>query len=97
MARDYLSDREELALCVELVDARHAPTKLDEQLNEWLTHHGKPHVVVATKSDKLTRNELQKSLKVIRQTFAASNVVAYSSQTSSGRDELWAKILEAVS
>src|SRR5690348_8215623 len=34
MAEDYLSDRDQLALCVQLVDARHAPTKLDKQLYE---------------------------------------------------------------
>jgi GTP-binding protein len=97
MAEEYLAAREELVLCIQLVDARHEPTKLDQQLNEWLVHHEKPHLVVGTKSDKLSRTELQKSLKVIRQTFAASDVLAYSSQTAAGRDELWSRILEAVS
>ena len=96
MAEEYLAVREELVLCIQLVDARHEPTKLDQQLNEWLVHHQKPHIVVATKSDKLSRTELQKSLKVIRQTFADSDVLAYSSQTAAGRDELWSRILEAV-
>ncbi|HTH51243.1 MAG TPA: ribosome biogenesis GTP-binding protein YihA/YsxC, partial [Pyrinomonadaceae bacterium] len=74
MAEEYLFERDELRLSIELVDARHAPSKLDQQLNEWLIHHDKPHVVVATKADKLSRNELQKSLKVIRQTFPASDL-----------------------
>ena len=97
MAEEYLSDRAELVLCVQLVDARHEPSKLDRQLNEWLLHYGKPHIVAATKSDKLSRNELQKSLKVIRQTFTSSDVIPYSSETAAGRDELWSRILEAVS
>jgi GTP-binding protein len=96
MAEEYLTEREELRLCIQLVDARHDPSRLDQQLNEWLIHSNKPYIVVATKSDKLSRNELQKSLKVIRQTFEASDVLAYSSQTSAGRDELWSRILEAV-
>jgi GTP-binding protein len=96
MAEEYLTEREELRLCIQLVDARHEPSRLDRQLNEWLIHSKKPYIVVATKSDKLSRNELQKSLKVIRQTFEASDVLAYSSQTSAGRDELWSRILEAV-
>lgn len=96
MAEEYLAAREELRLCVQLVDARHEPSKLDQQLNDWLIHYEKPHAVVATKSDKLSRNDLQNTLKVIRQTFEASDVIAYSSQTSAGRDALWSRILEAV-
>ncbi|HEY2847756.1 MAG TPA: hypothetical protein VGI80_08055, partial [Pyrinomonadaceae bacterium] len=48
------------------------------------------------KSDKVSRNELQKSIKVIRQTFETSDVIAYSSQTSAGRDDLWSRILNAI-
>ena len=96
MAEEYLADRQELVLCIQLVDSRHEPTKLDLQLNEWLTYHDKPHLVVATKSDKLSKNELQKSMKVIRQTFKASDVIAYSSDKGTGRDELWSRILGAV-
>src|SRR6188474_2124940 len=57
MAEEYLADRAELALCVQLIDSRHEPTKLDIQLNEWLVHYDKPHLVIATKSDKLSANE----------------------------------------
>ena len=96
MAEEYLADRQELVMCIQLVDSRHEPTKLDLQLNEWLTYHDKPHLVVATKSDKLSKNELQKSMKVIRQTFKASDVITYSSEKGTGRDELWSRILGAV-
>jgi len=96
MAEEYLAKRDELALCIQLVDARHEPSKLDLQLNEWLEHYEKPHVVVATKSDKLSRTDLQRSLNVIKRTFAGVDVIAYSSQTAAGRDEVWSRILEAV-
>jgi GTP-binding protein len=96
MAEDYLSSRPELALCIQLVDARHEPSKLDVQLNDWLIHYQKPHVVVATKSDKLSRNELQKQIKVIQQTLGDSEVLTYSSETASGREDVWSRILEAV-
>src|SRR5688572_13705104 len=48
MAEEYLSDRVQLALCIQLIDVRHEPTRLDLQLNEWLNFHEKPHIVVAT-------------------------------------------------
>src|SRR3954467_10853015 len=44
MAEEYLAERHELVLSIQLVDSRHEPTKLDLQLNEWLTYHGKPHL-----------------------------------------------------
>src|SRR5688500_16864058 len=60
MAEEFLSDREELALCIQLVDSRHKPSVLDLQLHEWLVFNGKNHLVVATKADKLSANELSK-------------------------------------
>ncbi|MFM8440647.1 MAG: ribosome biogenesis GTP-binding protein YihA/YsxC [Acidobacteriota bacterium] len=92
MAEEYLNDREELSLFVQLVDARHEPTELDLQLRDWLLHHGKNTVVVATKADKLSSNQLTKSLHQIRSHFGSIPVIAYSSETGKGRDELWKAI-----
>jgi GTP-binding protein len=96
MAEEYLSDEPHLALCVQLVDMRHKPTALDIQLNEWLVHFQKPHVVAATKADKLSNNEMRKALSVIQKTFAQTRVISYSSHTGKGRDELWTEINSAV-
>ena len=96
MAEEYLAEREDLVLCVQLVDSRHEPSPLDRQLNEWLIYHDKPHIVVATKSDKLSRNELQKSLNVIKRAYPDSGVLAYSSSTAAGRDDVWSRILDAI-
>ena len=41
MAEEYLADRDELALCIQLIDSRHGATPLDIQLNEWLNHQDK--------------------------------------------------------
>jgi GTP-binding protein len=96
MAEEYLERFTSLALCVQLIDARHKPTTLDIQLNEWLEHYDKPHIVAATKADKLSANDLRKSLNVIQQTFERTRVIPYSSHTGRGRDELWAEINSAV-
>jgi GTP-binding protein len=96
MAEQYLAEREQLRLSIQLIDARHKPTALDIQLHEWLVYNEKPHVVVATKSDKLSHNELQKQLKVIGNTLAGSKIMPYSSETGKGRDQLWTEINEAV-
>lgn len=96
MAEEYLAGREELVLSIQLVDSRHEPSALDRQLNEWLLHYGQPHVLVATKADKLSRNELSKHLKLITKSLPRSPLMAYSSETGYGRDELWAKIAESL-
>jgi len=97
MAEEYLSERETLALCVQLVDARHEPTTLDKQLHEWLAFNRKPFIIAATKSDKLSSNQLRKSLATIENELPDSRVIAYSSVTGKGRDTLWEAINAAVS
>lgn len=96
MAEEYLSLNPQLALCVQLVDSRHEPTTLDMELNEWLNYHAKPHIVVATKSDKLSSNQLIKQLKVLRAALRHSELLEYSSQTGKGRDKVWSVIEKAI-
>ena len=98
MAEEYLAERQELALCVQLIDSRHLPTALDRQLHEWLAFHGKRHVIVATKADKLSSNKLNKSLREIEAALEQpeSGLIAYSAQTGKGRDALWQEIGKAL-
>ena len=96
MAEEYLSDRDELVLSIQLVDSRHAPSKLDLQLHEWLRFNDKNHIVVATKSDKSSANELNKQMRLIEQQMEPSKVLAYSSQTGKGRDKVWTEIAESM-
>jgi GTP-binding protein len=83
-------------LSIHLVDSRHEPTKQDLQLHEWLEQNAKPRLIVATKSDKLSNNELRKSLEHIRGVLQDDQVVAYSAKTGRGRDELWRAINTAI-
>ncbi len=96
MATSYLAKRTSLVLSIHIVDSRHEPTKLDLQLHEWLEGRGKPRLIVATKADKLSNNELRKSIERARRTFSDDIVVAYSANTGRGRDEVWRRIEEAV-
>ncbi len=96
MAEEYLAERDELALCIQLIDSRHEPTTLDIQLNEWLIHHEKPHLIVATKADKLSNNELKKSIAVAQKRLNGTKILAYSAHSGRGRDELWSEINESL-
>ncbi len=92
MAEEYLARRESLRLFIQLVDSRHKPTELDRQLHEWLVFHGKNHLIAATKADKLSNNELNKSLQKIEQALPESRIITYSATTGKGRDALWREI-----
>lgn len=96
MAEEYLEDRRELALSVQLIDSRHSPTELDLQLNEWLSAKNKNFVVVATKADKLSRNETAKNLSVASGLLSGVTVIPYSAQTDEGRDAVWVEITDAI-
>lgn len=95
-ATDYLAKREPLILSVHLIDARHEPTARDLQLQEWLTHHQKPYLIVATKSDKLSNNELTRNLARAKKTLGTAEILHYSSVTGRGRDEVWRAISMAL-
>ena len=96
MAEEYLADRPQLALCIQLIDSRHDPTALDIQLNEWLIHNRKPHLAVATKADKLSNNDLQRALNAARNTLGGTTIVPYSAKMGRGRDELWTEIKKSL-
>ncbi|HEY5403280.1 MAG TPA: ribosome biogenesis GTP-binding protein YihA/YsxC [Pyrinomonadaceae bacterium] len=97
MATTYLAKRNQLVLSIQIVDSRHEPTKQDLQLHEWLEHSNKPKLIVATKSDKLSNNELRRNLEHIARVLDDDSVVAYSAKTGRGRDEVWRAIKSAVS
>lgn len=96
LAEQYLSKPSGLALCVQLIDSRHNPTGLDLQLNEWLSEYAKPSVIVATKADKLSRNQLQKQVTSSGEFLGGRDILAYSSTTGLGREMVWSEIQKAV-
>ena len=96
MATSFLAKRRQLVLSIHVVDSRHEPTKQDLQLHEWLEVSDKPRLVVATKSDKLSNNELRKSLGHISRVLDVDSVLAYSAKSGRGREELWRVIKSAI-
>jgi GTP-binding protein len=89
MIEDYLQGRDNLALVICLVDIRHAASAEDVDLKAWLDGLGLRTCLVATKSDKLSRNQANQRLKELRQQFGVKDgVLAYSSVTGEGRKEV---------
>jgi GTP-binding protein len=96
MATTFLAKRRQLVLSIHIVDSRHEPTKQDLQLHEWLEGSNKPRLTVATKSDKLSNNELRENLGHIARVLNDDSVMAYSAKSGRGREELWRAIKSAI-
>jgi GTP-binding protein len=90
----YLKLRPTLAMCVALIDINIPPQASDQQLLEFLNGLGREFVLVATKSDRLSNNQLQNALRGLAESYSAADVIPYSAKTGKGRDELWSRIRE---
>ncbi len=91
MMEQYFSARHNLIKTVQLVDIRHEPSKQDVQMYEYLKAYGLDGLVVATKADKISRNQINKSISVIRKTLGMKpedRVIACSALKRTGQDEL---------
>ena len=97
MVEKYLATRKNLVLSIAITDSRHNPSKLDLMMKEWLEAHQKPFVVVATKADKLSSNQLGKQLKTVEAAMGKDRVIPYSAVTRRGADRLWKEIAARVS
>jgi len=92
----YLKNRPCLALCLVLIDVNVPAQESDQQLVEFLSSSGRPFLVVGTKSDKLSSNQLNNSLRTLAQGFPQAKIVPFSARTAAGHGELWQEIREAV-
>src|SRR6266496_1056564 len=92
----YLTDRPSLALCVILVDPNVPPQAKDKQLLEFLDAAGRPTLIVATKSDKLSSSKLRSTLDQLANGLGNLRVVRYTAKAGTGREELWQEIRAAV-
>ena len=86
-------------LYLQLVDLKVGLTKDDEAMVEYLMSCGLPFAVVATKADKLNKTNKAACLEKVRNHRLIpddAEVIAFSSQTGEGADEVWRIISEFV-
>ncbi|WP_454054404.1 ribosome biogenesis GTP-binding protein YihA/YsxC [Clostridium sp. Marseille-Q7071] len=99
MMEKYLVNRPQLKKVVLLVDSRHKPTNDDISMYEWIKHYGYGVVVVVTKKDKLTKNELFKSNKLIRETLKMDKdepLLFFSSLKKEGKEDLLEELFKGI-
>ncbi len=91
MMETYFEKRQGLIKVIQLVDIRHAPSKQDVEMYDYLRHYGLDGIVVATKADKVSRNEMQKSIRQIRTSLRMGRddkVIPVSALKKTGHDLL---------
>ena len=91
MMEEYFQKRSGLKRVVQLVDIRHAPSAQGVQMYQYLRHYGLDGTVVATKADKISRNEMSKCIAVIRRSLDLSpedTVIPVSALKRTGQGEL---------
>lgn len=92
----YLQEREQLALCICLVDSNIPPQESDTVLITALRQMQRPHLVVATKTDKLSGNTLVKSLAALKKAHGEERILPVSSKSENGVKPLWPEILNVI-
>ena len=99
MIENYLHRSEQLKTVFLLVDIRHTPSENDRMMYDWIADQGLRAVVIATKSDKVTRNQLAGRVKDIRAGLGCPDetpVIPFSSETKAGRNEIFAEIVRSM-
>ena len=93
MIEEYITRRKQLRGVISLVDARHDPSEDDVAMYEWLHYYNIPILVVATKSDKISKSKFNKYENNIKKQLgfdsSASDFLFFSSETKYGRDSVW--------
>ncbi len=90
LVEHYLLKRENLKLSCLVLDSRRGWMDPDRELKRWLEHHGRPYVVIATKTDKLNQSESNRGFQAIRK--EGLEPLPFSALTGRGVREIWLAI-----
>ena len=91
--RDYILDRNTLVFLFVLIDCRHDPQQIDLDFIHWLADKQVPFGIVFTKTDKLGKNALNKSMATYKKKLSETwenlpPIYLTSSTNKEGRDAI---------
>jgi len=92
MVENYLHKSRMLRAVFLLIDIRHEPSANDRNMYEWILYQGYKPIIIATKSDKINRSQVQKHIRMIKtglQVEKDTIVIPFSAQTKQGREEIY--------
>lgn len=90
MIENYLSTSKMLKAIFLLIDIRHEPTKNDILMYDYIVKNGYTPIIIATKSDKINRSQLQKHIKMIKTTLGNKELIVlpFSALNKQGKEEI---------
>ncbi|WP_122642313.1 ribosome biogenesis GTP-binding protein YihA/YsxC [Luxibacter massiliensis] len=97
MVERYLHSSKQLKAVFLLIDIRHDPSANDKVMYQWILSQGYRPVIIATKSDKLKRSQIQKHVKMVSEGLGlapGTKLIPFSSVTKQGREDIWQFIEE---
>jgi len=100
MIEKYLRTSKQLKAVFLLIDIRHKPSENDCQMYDWVVSMGYAPIIICTKLDKINRSQIQKQVKLVRETLGAGKdvcMIPFSAETKQGLEEIYAKMESLVS
>ncbi len=92
LIEEFFHTRKQIALAIQIVDARLGPTELDNTMMGWLDFYKVPFLLILTKADKLPKNKLINQVNFIGGALSKHKYLAgiqpFSAVTGDGRIEL---------
>jgi GTP-binding protein len=89
-----------MKLVIQLIDIRTGPTDDDIMMINMMIDREIPFILVATKTDKLSKTALKNRIEELQKEFfegTGIEIIPFSSVTREGKDEVWKKIFDSIS
>ena len=99
MIEEYLEHRDCLERVFLLIDFRIKPTQDDLLMYNFLNYHNLPVTIIATKVDKISKNDREKQINLLKEELEikdGDNLVLFSSKTKLGKTEIQNEISKIV-
>ncbi len=78
LIESYLTQSKNLRIICLLIDSRHDLMEIDLQMARWLQYHERPFFIALTKTDKISKNDLNKAIKKYKEYFPDHHVFPFS-------------------
>lgn len=92
MIEKYLQRSKMLKAVFLLIDIRHEPSKNDYEMYQWILANGFEPIIIATKSDKISKGAVQKQVALIRKTLQCTKgtvIIPFSALNKNGLDQVY--------
>ena len=99
LMEEFFQKTEVITLGIMIVDSRHKPTDDDVMMADWFKASKCPLIVVANKTDKVKKSEIENNIKLIRSTLNLNedtNILQFSAVKGTGREELIGQIFKSI-